>query len=132
MTPEEKAERLREGFDTFARQDVDDLSRYLADDVTWNEPSGSRIGGDYAGRKDVAERLFATVPKDWEEFSFDIHDVLYSAEHTMVLANWQGRSRHTGNSYHDHLIFMAHVGDDGLIRDVWATWSTAETPGPQD
>ena len=76
----------------------------------------------------MVDHLFATVPKDWDEFTFDIHDVLYSEEHAMVLANWHGKSKHTAKIYHDHLILMAHLDDDGMIRDVWASWTTAQPP----
>lgn len=126
MNPQEKAEILREAFNAFANQDVEDLSKYISEYVTWHEPSGSRIGGSYSGRNDVVERLFATIPNDWEEFTFDIHDVLYSEQHAMVLANWHGKSKHTGKAYNDRLILMAHIDNDGLVEDVWASWTAAD------
>ena len=126
MTPEQKAQRMREVFDAFARQDMQKLSEIIAEDVKWHEPPGTRIGGDYNGREDVFNRLFATVPQDWDEFVFDIHEVLSNGEHTLALANWQGRSKHTGKTYHDHMVFAGHIDDQGRLREAWAAWNTVQ------
>ena len=103
-----------------------DCPEIIADDVKWHEPPGTRIGGDYNGRDDVFNRLFSTVPRDWDEFVFDVHDVLSNGEHTVLLANWRGRSKHTGNTYHDTMVFTAHIDDQGKMREAWASWNTAQ------
>ena len=126
MTPEQKAQRLRECFDAFAAGDMQKLSEIIAEDVKWHEPSGTRLGGDYNGREDVFGRLFGTVDQDWDDFVFDIHAVLSDGEHTVALSNWRGKSKHTGKTYHDRMVLTTHMDDQGRIREAWAAWNTAQ------
>ena len=124
MTPEEKARRLREGFDAFKRQDMAKMSEIIAADVKWHEQPGWKLGGDYNGRDDVFNRLFASVPQYWDEFGFEIHDVLSNGEHTVALANWRGKSKLTGKTYEDHVVLTAHIDDQGVVRESWSAWNT--------
>ena len=126
MTPEQKAQRLREGIEAFVRQDMEKVAEVIGEDVKWHEPPGTKVGGDYNGRDDVFNRLFSTVPRDWAEFAFDVHSVLSDGEHTVALLNWQGRSKHTGKVYTDHVVLTTHMDDDGVIRESWAAWNTVQ------
>ncbi len=94
--------------------------------IKWHEPPGTRLGGDYNGRDDVFGRLFAAVPQDWDEFVFDTHDILSNGEHTVALLNWSGKSKHTGKSYKDHVVFTAHIDDNGRLTESWAAWNTVQ------
>ena len=116
MTPAEKEERMRQALDALSNKDVETLSDIFAEDLIWIEPPGTSLGGEYHGRDNVFKHVFARLGRDWDEYSFDAHEVLSKGHHTIAVARWTGRSKHIGKTYEDYTILETHLEDDGKIH----------------
>jgi ketosteroid isomerase-like protein len=77
---------LRQGYDAFARGDMDWLGEHFADDIVWHVPGQHQFAGDHRGK----DAVFALFAKQMEltggSFRLDIHDVLANDEHGVALA----------------------------------------------
>ena len=116
MTPTEKEDRMRQALDAISQRDRESLSDILTDDVIWIEPPGTSLGGEHHGRENVFKSVFARFWQDWDEFVYEIHEVLSKGHHTVAVARWTGRSKHTGKTYEDYTMLETHLEDDGKIH----------------
>ena len=116
MTPAEKEQKMRQALDALSSKDLDTLSDIFAEDLIWIEPPGTSLGGEHHGRDEVFKHVFDRFWQDWEEFSYDIHEVLSKGHHTVGVARWRGQSKHTGKTYEDYTMLETHLEDDGKIH----------------
>ena len=86
----------------------------LDENVVWHE-STAGFAGTYRGRDEVAD-LFGRVMQEIEGLSMDLHDVLASRDHAVVLhtTTWSRKERTATLQYAD----VHHVGD-GKISEHW-------------
>lgn len=126
MSPDEKAQRLRDLYAAFGRRDIGAVRDFFADTVVWHEAGRDEHAGTYHGPDEILQRVVSTVPKDWSEFSVELHDVLSNGEHTVALVNWRGVSKHTGQAYSGHSVQVAHIDDAGKLAEVWVIWEDPE------
>jgi uncharacterized protein len=86
----------------------------LDQNVVWHE-STAPFAGDYRGRDQVAD-LFRRFMQETEGLSMDLHDILVSNDHAVVLhtTTWSRKGRTASLQYAD----VYHVGD-GAITEHW-------------
>lgn len=116
MTAHENAELVRSGYDAFAAGDLDAVAKLFAPDIRWHIGGRSAISGTYTGQDEV----FAFFGKLFEmtggTFHIDIHDVLASDDHVVVLA------RESASRGDRHLeMNEAHIWhvSEGLAKEFW-------------
>ena len=122
MSPEEKAQRLRDLYAAFGRRDLGAVRACFAPDAVWHEVGRDEHAGTYHGPDEILKSIVSSVPQDWSEFGVELHDVLSNGEHTVALVNWRGLSKHTGQSYSGHSVQVAHIDDEGKLAEVWVIW----------
>lgn len=110
-------ERLvRTLFGAFDANDVPTIDALLDDGIVWHAPGR----GTQAGRREGKPALFAAMGQLAEltggTLRGDIHDVLASDEHVVVLQTT--RARRDERALEDPEVLVLHVSD-GRITEVW-------------
>jgi uncharacterized protein len=76
---------IRRGYQAFASGDLESLGELTDPGVVWHEPGRSPLGGDYAGRDGVLELLGKFGDLSDGTFSFDLVEVLATADRAVAL-----------------------------------------------
>src|SRR5262249_29832688 len=76
---------IRQGYDAFARGDVEAVLGLLNPDIIWHVPGRSPLSGEYRGHDEVVGFLVRTMELSAGTFTMDIGDVLVSGQTVVVL-----------------------------------------------
>jgi ketosteroid isomerase-like protein len=112
--PNEQA--VRDGFDAFARGDVNAASPLLADDVVWHFAGRNPYAGDYTGKAMVQEVFGRRREETGSSLSFDVHDVLANDDHAVALVSSQ--AERDGKTLEWKSVSVYHMRD-GKIVEAW-------------
>jgi ketosteroid isomerase-like protein len=110
---------VREGFDAFARGDMDWMNEHLSDDIVWHVGGNSKWAGTYEGKEKVLEffmkqaQAMGGTPPD-----VDIHDVLGSDDHVVALGTAKATAP-DGQSVEWKYTQVFHIASDGKATEVW-------------
>lgn len=107
---------LRRVYEAFGRGDMDELMGTFSEDILWHEAGRNPLSGHYKGKDEVLAHLGKIMELSGGTFRIDVHDILASDEHVVVLAREhaerQGK-RHPGNTAH-----LWHVRG-GNVTEFW-------------
>ena len=109
-------ERTRAGLDAFARGDLAALDDLFADDIDWHVPGRSPLAGDYHGKQEVYGFLAKTQELSGGTFRLEVHDVLASDDHVVVLTI--GHAERGGTSFTNPGVQVVHFRD-GKLAESW-------------
>ncbi len=111
---ESNAAVVQRAYEALGRGDGAAFLETLDQNVVWHESTAGFVG-DYRGRDEVAD-LFRRFMQEIEGLSVDLHDILASDDHAVVLhtTTWSRKGRTATLQYAD----VYHVGD-GKITEHW-------------
>lgn len=116
MAEHANIERVRRGYEAFAKGDLATLGEVFADDIVWHGGGNNALSGDYKGREEVFA-MFGKVAQMTEgTFALELHDVLANDEHGVALVTATGRrgdAAYTGRQAH-----VFHLRD-GKVTEFW-------------
>ncbi len=118
-------ETLRNGYEAFARGDLDGATADFADDVRWENPNAPQLPNPGVTQgKDAVKQLFASLGNDWESFSITPDEFIGEGDTIVVLSHSEARARETGKEVK---LPWAHVWrfQDGKVTHVQALTDTA-------
>lgn len=119
------ADTLRQGYEAFARGDLDGATENFADNLRWENPEAPQVpnNGVTEGREAV-KQLFAELGNYWESFSIAPDEFIESGDTVVVLSHSESTGRETGK--HVKLPWV-HVWRfrDGKVAEVQALTDTA-------
>jgi uncharacterized protein len=124
MSEHPNVERMRQGYEAFAKGDLEALRRLWTDDIRWHETGHSDLAGTYEGAHAIF-RLFGRL-LDLTEGSLRVEprDLLaddnYGAAPVTVTAHRGNRSIEVLNV---HLVRF----EDGLVAEFWDTSTDEDT-----
>jgi uncharacterized protein len=116
MTAQENAELIRAGYEAFGAGDLDTVSKQFAPDIRWHVGGRSAISGTYTGHNEVFGFFGKLFELTGGTFRIDIHDVLASDDHVVVLV------RESASRGDRHLeMNEAHIWhvSGGLVNEFW-------------
>jgi ketosteroid isomerase-like protein len=115
---EAKIARMRAAYEAWP--DVDAYLREFRDDAVWHSPFAA---GDVSGKEAIRAYL-SKVLLSVEEWTVDIHDIVVSEAHTVVLA--RNNVRFTNGQVLQGLpsAEVLHQDDEGLATDLWPIFDT--------
>jgi ketosteroid isomerase-like protein len=62
--------------------------------IEFHEPGGGRAPkGTFTGTQAVAEKVFSTVPDNFEDFRADADQFIDAGQHVVVIGRFRGRSK---------------------------------------
>ena len=112
------AKLVREGFDAFARGDMDWMNEHLSDDIVWHVGGNSKWAGSYEGKGNVLEFFMKqSQAMGGSPPQIDIHDVLGSDDHVVALGTARATSP-DGRSVEWKYTQVFHI-KDGKATEVW-------------
>jgi uncharacterized protein len=116
MTAQDNADRIRSGYKAFSAGDLDTVAKLFAPGIRWHIAGKSPLSGTYTGHDEVFGFFGKLVEETGGSFRIDIHDLLATDDHVVVLA-------HEAASRGDRQLEMneAHIWHvaDGLATEFW-------------
>jgi uncharacterized protein len=109
-------ELIRQGFDAFAKGDLDTIRDLFADDIAWHFPGRNQMSGDYSGKDEVMQWLGRSFELTGGTLRIELHDVLANDDHVAALTRVTGQR--DGKSLNDPSIQLFHV-KDGKATESW-------------
>ena len=109
-------ERARTGYKAFDAADVNTVLDLFADDIVWHIGGNSRYTGTYNGKQAVME-FFGRLMQDGVDQKHDIHDILASDEHVVVLATVT--ATYKGKTLSTQVADVLHENADGKTTEFW-------------
>lgn len=91
---QQDVQTIREGYEAFNRNDISDVLGRFDPQIEFNEPGGGRAPkGTFTGPQTVAEKVFSTVPDNFEDFRADAEQFIDAGEHVVVVGRFRGRAK---------------------------------------
>jgi uncharacterized protein len=115
MHPNE--EIVRRLFSAFASNDMTTIDELLADDVAWNAPGRGINAGRREGKRALFEGMSRLTELTGGTLRGEVHDVLGSDEHVVVLQTTRGE-RDGRRPLEDREAIVVHVRG-GRVVEVW-------------
>jgi ketosteroid isomerase-like protein len=97
-------------------RDVGVIAASFADDVVFHIPGRNTLSGDYRGKREVLTRLFQAWEEAFASLEIDVHDVLSTDDHVVLLADRKARRGDRVCTMRSSSIY--HVRE-GRIAEVW-------------
>ncbi len=108
---------IRKAYDAFGSGDVDTIGELFAEEIEFHVPGTNLLSGDYVG-KDQVFGVFARLAElTAYSFQTELHDVLASDEHAVVLQRWTAK-REGKAPLDDRNVSVFHI-QRGKITEVW-------------
>jgi len=91
---QQDVQTIREGYEAFNRQDISNVVDRFDPEIEWHEPGGgSAPKGTFQGAQAVVDKIFGTVPQNFDEFRADAEQFIDAGEHVAVVGRFRGRSK---------------------------------------
>jgi len=117
MGAAENAEAARRGYKAFQENDVDTLTQVLAPDIQWHATGRNAASGTFDGRDATLGNFLNLAQMTDGTFSVEVHDILASDDHAVVLATSKGtRNGQTLSSNYCHVF---HFNSEGQASECW-------------
>jgi ketosteroid isomerase-like protein len=117
MGAAENAEAARRGYKAFQENDVETLQKVLAPDVKWHGTGRNQASGDYDGLDATLGSFLNLAQLTSGTFSVEVHDVLASDDHAVVLA--VSRGERNGKTLESNYCNIFHFNDSGQVTESW-------------
>ena len=116
LTAQENAELVRGGYEAFGKGDIPAVVAIWSDDIVWHISGRSPLARDYTGAAEVLGFFGQLQELSGGSFALEIHDVLASDDHVVVLVSQTG---HRGDkSMNTPAAHIWHV-ENGKATEFW-------------
>jgi ketosteroid isomerase-like protein len=117
MGAAENAAAARKGYKAFQENDVETLQQVLAPDIKWHAVGNNQTSGDFDGLDATLGSFLNLAQLTNGTFSVEVHDVLSSDDHAVVLATSKGERN--GKSLSSDYAHIFHFNDAGQASETW-------------
>ena len=84
-------ETVRSAYDAFNRKDIPAVLASYDPQIEWIEAGGGRSpSGTFRGPQSVANEVFATVPRNFDDFRAEPEQFIDAGEHVVVVGRFRG------------------------------------------
>ena len=123
MADHPNVERLRRGYEAYARGDLATLRGMFADTITFHFLGHTQLSGAYNGLSEVLG-YFERLPEIGAAFRFEVHDLLADDEHGVALL--AGTAERAGERIHQKVVHVFNLNADGKVTEWWNYWQDQE------
>jgi ketosteroid isomerase-like protein len=116
-TAERNIELARIGYRAFNEAHIDEAMATIHDEIQWHIGGDNPLTGDYRGKDAVMEMLVRFGQLNEGTYEADVHDILASDDHTVVLGTYTA-TRH-GRTHSARFVDVIHPAIDGRAREFW-------------
>jgi len=114
----DRIERMRRGYDAFARADLDAIREFFAPDVVWHSGGDNALSGDYKGIDEVFTyfgKIFELTGGDMQQ---EVHDLLASDKHAVAMTHVRA-SRPDGRRMDMNQVAIYHLDEQDRVTEGW-------------
>jgi ketosteroid isomerase-like protein len=116
-TAERNIDIARKGYQAFNEAHLDEALVTVHEEIVWHAGGDNPLTGEYRG-KDAVLELFMKFRQLLEgTYEAEIHDVLATDDHTVVLGTYTA-TRH-GRTHSARFIDVVHPAPDGRAKEFW-------------
>ena len=116
-TMQRNIEVARRGYRAFNEGHIDEAMATIHDEILWHIGGDNPITGDFRG-KDAVLEMFGRFGQLTEgTYEADIHDILASDDHTVVVGTYTA-TRH-GRTHSARFVDVIHPAADGRAKEFW-------------
>lgn len=116
-TVQRNIEMTRRGYQAFNEGHLDEAMATIHDEILWHNGGDNPIAGEFRGKEAVTEMLARFGQITEGTYEADIHDVLASEEHTVVIGTYTA-TRH-GRTHSSRFVDVIHPAPDGRAKEFW-------------
>lgn len=116
MSEHPNAVVVRRGYEAFATYDLEAIRDLFSEDVVFHIGGRSPLAGSYSGKDSVLGFLADLTSRSGGTYKADVHDVLASDEHVVVLT--KETAQREGRSLNDNLVAVYHMRE-GRVSEGW-------------
>ncbi|HET9410264.1 MAG TPA: nuclear transport factor 2 family protein [Candidatus Dormibacteraeota bacterium] len=116
-TAERNIEMARTGYQAFNEGHLDEAMATIHDEILWHNGGDNPITGDFRGKEAVMQMLATFGQLTEGTYEADIHDILASDEHTVVIGTYTA-TRH-GRTRSARFVDVVHPAPDGRAKEFW-------------
>ena len=110
-------EMTRTGYRAFNEGHLDEAMATIHEEILWHNGGDNPLTGEFRGKDAVMEMLARFGQTMEGTYEADIHDVLASDEHTVVIGTYTA-TRH-GRTHSARFIDIIHPAPDGRAKEFW-------------
>jgi uncharacterized protein len=116
MGAQDNADLIRSGYEAFSKGDLEAVAKLFGPEIRWNISGRNQVSGTYTGQEDVFEFFGKLMELTDGTFAVELHDLLASDDHVVVLAN-ETATRNGKNMESDE-VHVWHL-DNGRAIEFW-------------
>ncbi len=117
MGAKEALDTARQGYEANSRGDVAGMVATWAEGITFHAPGHSVLAGTFRGQDEVLGFLQRLGELSEGTFRVQLHDVLASDEHLVVLCRHS--AERNGRTIDMPAAHIWHTDPDGKLREAW-------------
>ena len=109
---------VRGAYEAFGRGDIPAVLAVMDPDVEWVESEAEAIPtrGTHIGPQAIAENVFGTVPRDWQEFAIVPEDFFADGNTVIVRGRVRAVAKDSGRSMDAPYVHVFTIADGKLRR----------------
>ena len=109
---------VRSAYEAFGRGDIPAVLAVMDPDVEWVESEAEAIPtrGTHIGPQAIAENVFGTVPRDWQEFAIVPEDFFADGNTVIVRGRVRAVAKDSGRSMDAPYVHVFTIADGKLLR----------------
>jgi uncharacterized protein len=120
MADHPNVERLRRGYEAYAKGDLATLGGMFADEITFHFLGHTPLSGVYKGLTEVLG-YFTRLRQSGATFTFEVHDLLADDEHAVALLT--GTAERAGKRIEQKVVHVFHMTVGGKVTEWWNFWA---------
>jgi len=112
------AQVARRAYEAFGSGDMATVRQLMTDDTVWHILGKNPLSGDKKGKDAVFSFFGQLMQLSGGTFHLDIHDVLASDQHTIVLVTEHAEK--DGKKWRSNAVHVIHPDAEGRTKEFWA------------
>jgi uncharacterized protein len=115
---QQNVDLVRDAYAAFGRGDIETLFRIFDENIVFNlaENSPYYPGGPLSGQQEIAQKLFARIPNDTENFGINPEAIHDAGDVVVVQGRYTGRNKNTGLNLDVQMCHIWTARNGRLVR----------------
>ncbi len=118
MAEHPNVDRLRGGYESFSKGDLDALRERFSEDVVWHLSGNNPLAGDYKGIDEVFGLFGRLFQETGGSLKNEVHDLLANDEHAVALVRTS--AERNGKRLEQNVVHVFHINPEGKTTEFWA------------
>ena len=116
MAEHPNVDLMRDGYDAFAKGDMDTVREFFAEDIVWHVPGNNPLSGVYEGHEAVFGFFGKLMSETGGTFRQEVHDILANDTHGVALV--EIHLERGGKTFDGRGMHAMHIVN-GKVTEFW-------------